>query len=130
MAMNMSLRKRPILLVASQCVRLRVLFVPSHPFTKRRYVRDVMPSVPCIQTDILRQADQPNLRMSKRAREVSRRLRLHQQDPTLVKRFKHRERDFNRRGARVFEFSPTVFVVSLDCWFVFGERELEPAVAV
>jgi hypothetical protein len=56
----------------------------------------VMAAVPRVQTNVLRQAHHSNLRMPKRALEICRRERLQHQDPTPMKRFKQRERHFNR----------------------------------
>ena len=93
-------------------------------------MRDMMPAVPRIKTSALGQTDNSNLRVTKRSLEIRWRKRLQQQHPTLVKRFQQRKRHFDWGSANVAKLGPTVFVVSLDRWFVFGERELEPTIAV
>jgi len=89
-----------------------------------------MPAVPCIKTSILREADKTNVRVSEGLLKVSRFKRTQQHDPSIVERFQERERhvDWSRSG--VTEERPSIFVIWLDGWLVFGERQLETTVAV
>src|SRR6185295_3587599 len=89
-----------------------------------------MTPVPSIQTNVLRKSDHSKLGMPKRSLEIRWLERLQQRHPARVKRFEQRERNFDRRRARVLKLSPAIFVIRLDGWFFFGERELEPAIAV
>src|SRR6185295_1753037 len=89
-----------------------------------------MTAVPSVQTNVLRKSDHSKLGMPKRSLEVRWRERFQQRDPAGVKRFKQRKRHFDRRRARILELGPAVFVIRLDRWFFFCERELEPAIAV
>src|SRR5437588_10840753 len=107
-----------------------LLLVPSHSLAERCDMCDVMPTVPGVETSILRQSYKSELRMPKHSLEISRLERFQQSHPSLVKRFKQSKRYFDRRRSRVFELSPAVFVIALDGRLIFGQCKLEAAVAV
>src|SRR5947209_1933923 len=94
------------------------LLNPPFAFSQRCYVRDMMATVPRIQTHTLRQTHHSNLRMSKSSFEIRRLERLQHQHPTLMQRLKQSKRNFNRRRARFLELGPAIFMVRPYGWFI------------
>jgi len=93
-------------------------------------VRDVVAAMPTIQANVLRETYYSKLGMPKRALEIIGPKRVQQQHPSLMKRFKQCKRNFCRRRARILKLGPSIFVIRFDGRLIFGERKLEPAVAV
>src|SRR5258708_17817690 len=62
--------------------------------------------------------------------EVFRLERPQQRDPARVDRIEKRKRDFDRRQLRIFEQGPSVLIVRLDGWDIFGQGQLTADVSV